>query len=1034
MKVFNVKKLAAIAAGAVLVGSALAPIASGITLTKSDVFDSAGNAHVDVVVGSNAAISDVVWAGNIAAKIASKASTKTPVTCSATGTCEGSTPDIQGLTVDLTVGGTVTFEDAKTYKNVVLDSESGAQKEVEITRSTQTGYLSDSQLSHLYNKSTTYKYGGSNTSVTMKEYIGINADARFDYTHNDVEDLVLFLQSEGDFNYTIDLGTGIPLVDGNLGSGVKFTDGSDDNIKIPVFGQEYLVQELDATGTDNYIKLILNKGKVTYNVGDEITGDIEGDGLHAGEEMTVTFDQLTQSSGTGTYQATLSLWDSAGALVDTQTVSAGAKMEDTFEDGNGDDALKTAMTIEVIAGIVNSDGTISGYIEVLKGTNVIEMYDKKGFPYDSSNTTGIYDWKVKMGCDDNCITATGGDNNKLVSISIVNANKQWNDDNPIYARIGALTTAGQDGKHEAVFLEGEETSNGYGYASVQFDGLEQDEALTFLSIAETCGAPGGAGCIKYTDSSGSSHDIPFYIKLSDNTTSSFVFDTKTIYYKASRTESINGNTTGVDVNISTTATNLNGVSTKVFVASGENNRMVIATNNGVNKAPTALAALTSDKVDINGVTYNVKDNNAGITKNVTMTLTADGNVQFSTAAISSSGASDFIDGSLGTTNLNNTWYYDDGNTANGMGPFRTNMVQLTGANSQTYNYSLFVTESYGHVWLLLEGSTNFTMDYSGDFNLMGTDSDKNFFFFGDGQTAVVENQSDLDMNPFYLPDDLEFGGDSTDNDFYVATFNVEGDGNNVTLFDARVYVDTSTDELISLPNNNLSPGYTSDVNYNFYQASTTALSGGANGEMETWSLRMDSPSSYMSKAYDDFGTKYEITTSAPYVFKMWKPQNVTKPIIVVKGTGTTTTTSGGESFTGLDVGETVTTNNGTQITIDDIQYTSASCVAVGDATGTPTCTATPSTAWTPGNVGTLVYTDNTAVAGPHVVVGGHLVNSMARNVVLSDGRTLQDALQSPGNWVSQGPLADGSFIVAGYNGKDTGSAAQDFINALDLLA
>src|SRR3989344_6237049 len=173
MKRFNVKKLAAIAAGAALVAGAVAPIASGITLQKSDLFSASGSPLVDIVVGSNAAVSDVVWAGNIAAKLAQNAGTTTPVTCSATGTCENATPSIEGLTVDFTVGGTVSYEDAKTYKNVALDSETGSNKEIGIGRSTQNGWLPDSQLGHLYNKSTTYKYGGSDYSITQKEFIGV---------------------------------------------------------------------------------------------------------------------------------------------------------------------------------------------------------------------------------------------------------------------------------------------------------------------------------------------------------------------------------------------------------------------------------------------------------------------------------------------------------------------------------------------------------------------------------------------------------------------------------------------------------------------------------------------------------------------------------------------------------------------------------------------------------------------------------------------------------------------------------------------
>ncbi|MDO8538429.1 MAG: S-layer protein [archaeon] len=1025
MKGFNVKKLAAIAAGAALIGGAIMPIATGLTLQKSDLYSSSGSPTVDVVVGSNAAISDVVWAGNIAAKLAMNAGNSAPVTCTATGTCDNATPSIEGLTVDFTVGGTVTYEDAKTYKNVQQDSESTTLKEISIGRSTQNGWLSDSQLSHLYNKATTYKYNGSDSSITEKEYIGVTADALFDYSRSSVEDHVLYLSEEGDFNYTSDLGSGVPLYDGNLGSGVKFTDGSTDNIKIPFFGQEYLVSEINPTGSNVYVKLILNKGKVTYNVGDEITGDLVGKGAYAGQDMKIKFVQLTQTSGTGTYSGTFELFDGTGTLVDTQTISSGTYLNKTFEGTTGNEVLETDVLVDTIAGVVNADGTISGYVEILKGTSVIEMYDGKGFPYDSSNTSSIYDWKVKMKCgsvNTECSHSVT-DSNKLESIAIVNSNKKWDNVNPIYARIGSLTTAGESGVNEAIFLDGTEHS-GKGYATVAFDGFETDEALTALSIGETCGAPGGAGCVKYVDTSGSSHEIPFYMKLSASsgsgtTTSSFVFDTKTIYYKQAAT--------AVDVNVSATAINLNGMPQVRNLVGGT----IMSRNIAATPTYALFTTADNDMIDLNGVTFSIKDANAADSNNTT--LTADGNVDFSTAAISSSTASDFIDGSAGTTNFNNSWYYDDGNLSRQQGPQFANPVQFTGANSQTFNYALFVTEAYNHVWLLLDRTTNFATQYSQDVNINGTDTDLNFTW-PNGIGATVENQGQTDMNPYYMPDDLELGGDTTDNDFYVATFSVESDGNTTAavngMFDAFVYVDTSQDELIVLPNNNLS-GYGADANYNPYRPATGTA--GSNGEREQWVLRMDSPANYMQKAYDDFGSKYEITTTAPYVFKTWKPQNIVNPIIIIKGTGTTTTTEGGEPFVDVAKGDTVTTNSGSQITVDDIKYSSATCVAGTSGTGTPTCTASPSTAWTPGSVGTLVYTDAQATAGSHIIVGGWRVNSLAGNITLADGSTLQDTLQSPGDFVAE-VLSDGSVIVAGYMGTDTGSAAQELIDAIDALS
>ncbi|HNV01662.1 MAG TPA: S-layer protein, partial [archaeon] len=115
MKGLNIKRIAAIGLGAALVGSALAPVVSAANvvptglseLGRSDVITMTGAPAVDIVVGANAAVSDVVWAGNIAARVAQLA-TK-PVTCTA-----------DAGTVDLTVGGTVSTSGEGQVKEVAV--------------------------------------------------------------------------------------------------------------------------------------------------------------------------------------------------------------------------------------------------------------------------------------------------------------------------------------------------------------------------------------------------------------------------------------------------------------------------------------------------------------------------------------------------------------------------------------------------------------------------------------------------------------------------------------------------------------------------------------------------------------------------------------------------------------------------------------------------------------------------------------------------------------------------------------------------
>ncbi|MDP6671336.1 MAG: S-layer protein, partial [archaeon] len=205
MKGLSVKKLAAVALGGALIGSALAPVVSAAvtsnvdTLQKSDVVSATtGDPVVNVAVGSmGAAPSDYVWAGNIAAKVAQLATVDKSVTI--TGG-DGGTPDLTGVTADVTVGGDVSYatESSKTYEgsSYALKSDPGAAKEL-------VKELSSAQLPFLTNETRTYRYAGTSYSIVVKETIGITVDAKMDLIDKDVEDLIVYMTGEGDFNYVL---------------------------------------------------------------------------------------------------------------------------------------------------------------------------------------------------------------------------------------------------------------------------------------------------------------------------------------------------------------------------------------------------------------------------------------------------------------------------------------------------------------------------------------------------------------------------------------------------------------------------------------------------------------------------------------------------------------------------------------------------------------------------------------------------------------------------------------------------------------
>jgi hypothetical protein len=223
-----------------------------------------------------------------------------------------------------------------------------------------------------------------------------------------------------------------------------------------------------------------------------------------------------------------------------------------------------------------------------------------------------------------------------------------------------------------------------------------------------------------------------------------------------------------------------------------------------------------------------------------------------------------------------------------------------------------------------------------------------------------------------------------------------------------VYIDTTTHNLISLPNANRTAP-TSDVNY-------------LDGQNDVdHSLDLAGNSSSLVKSYSDFGTLADIsTTSGVAIFNI--PQDQPKIVFTIKTEGTTTTTTGGEELT-ISEGSTGTTSTGTEITVDDITYTATVVPSTG---GSTTVVVTPGTYITPAalNGKAKVYTTANPPAGKKVVVGGPMVNSFATAIA--------DKLTKSGDWVSE-VLSNGDVVVAGYTASDTGTAAQDLIDALDAI-
>jgi len=431
-----------------------------------------------------------------------------------------------------------------------------------------------------------------------------------------------------------------------------------------------------------------------------------------------------------------------------------------------------------------------------------------------------------------------------------------------------------------------------------------------------------------------------------------------------------------------------------------------ATDNG----PISIGADGNEStVDINGVQYEAFTLFTPATDNNGLTLTVDGNCSYT----GTTGGADFlaINGvttphQQGTTSKTiQTVYFDDDNTSRKPG-WATIDFADSGVLTDTYKYRQYYSTSEDAVYLLLDATTGFSNDFTNaDLNFRATDVSEygspGVDPFADGPPSIYARA----YLPYYWPDTDSFGNDAGDTAYMVAAFAVQADSTTAT-WDFLVHVDTSTDELVQYPNNDLS-NYTTDVNC---VAASNPL----------WDLKARTDvDSALHAGFLEYGTKAELTddmTTATFTV----PEAQVYLKLSVLGEGATTTVEGGETQDGVKEGQTVTIA-GKDITVSKINYTAGACTVEGSTY--PRIVP----------VGQLVYTDSPAPAGNHVIVGGYLVNRLAENVVLGDGSTLQEALTAPGDKVAE-VLSSGDIIVAGFTASDTKSAAQELIAALDALS
>ncbi len=1065
MKGLSIKKLAAVGIGAALVGTALAPIVSALSLTRSDLYDATtGEPVVKVVAGANAAYSDWVWAGRIAAKIASKAYTTGTVQTSVSGGMTGgtATPTVSDVSAVFSTGRTLSIG-GDNVKAIQFDINSATttefdRKEEGVSSGTDgVVLLKQGALPFLRKETVTKRIGNTTSNITVEEQVSIQGDAKFN-ADNQVEDLQFKIPASG-IQYIIDLGDGLNALEAN---GTSYLDDSiADRQELYFFGELYLVRKITRNtvgGHDGLVELLRAASEKVYSEGDEITGLI-GKGKYEGQEMKAVIGQGYAQGSTNV--VSIALYDAQGNLVSDRRFQSGDD-QGVWEDENGDEVLRSGIFVQEINKRIDE-----GFQEVYKptiivGDNRIRLYENRGFPFNQDDTDGIYDWDVNLifSGDSDC-TSTGTnafcgagntDNNTLQRIVVYNEALTFDNDDSYLSDTGRaggkFAALNPNRGFEKAVLK---TDEGQPFIQVEYGGFET-EVWKFMAIGR--GPTDSIGYMDFADQVDVRHKIPFYIPNLTTVTASgagrvFTFDqgAQSYYYEANTSDvnfllgdqnrlngllvDMNGPNSGPGISLTTqggTVDTCGGLGGD----SGDVNDGEVCNIDGISyvvqdaniAAPSRLTARLTAKSSlrliegtaVSGTIYpdplNSTLNQIGFTAQATDRNTLIANYQSATGQWTCGGA------------LNNTLYMDDGNQ------FEACPVRLKGLNDFKVEYVPIITDQTSRTsFEMVLDDQNINLSEGGALSFLGTSVPS---------AAGVAEDTDLGNAitdaSYYAIDDSVFGvsglgtgnpkfvSNESDNEFTTAIFQVDEGENTQTTpgaeYEFTVYVDTANDRLVDASNPQRSaPTY--EVAYHDSEYTT--------GTANIWTLRSDRPEIYMSKAFDDFGSLAQTDGSR---FTLFYPENLPDSYVYVIGKGEVKQVeTGGREYT-VKEGETVTTDDGTSITLSKIALGKATC-AVQGGTGTPAaCTATPTTYKAPAKVpDTMVYVDSEAPVGTNIIVGGHVVNKLAKEIA-----GLADRLTKPGDMVAEVDAATGDIVVAGYTANDTGKAAQELIDAIDSLA
>ncbi|HOW29078.1 MAG TPA: hypothetical protein PK685_00145 [archaeon] len=288
MKNINTKKViagaAALAVGASFLGAAVAAqVDFGSPVVKGDVIGTNGMPTATIIVGNESQAADSIWAGNIAAAIASKAYT--------TETHTYEIPGTEGTTGTTTVSG-----DGKLSDDLF---DLGNSRTLELDDGDYT-LLGD------YDVRVDDEEFGDDT-INVKEKLDITSTVSFD-DDKDIADLTAAIDKEG-IEYRIEFTPGID---------VNATDNGSPDLKFNIFGKQYTLEDY----TTNTMTLVQNKATIPYTVGASFEV----------EDYTVTIEEILESSSSGTqYEVEMSI-SKDGTTLATEVYGDGDTIFDDYLD------------------------------------------------------------------------------------------------------------------------------------------------------------------------------------------------------------------------------------------------------------------------------------------------------------------------------------------------------------------------------------------------------------------------------------------------------------------------------------------------------------------------------------------------------------------------------------------------------------------------------------------------------------------------------------------------------------------------------